>query len=52
MARFTVSLEVDVESFQRVVNRQIAADVQSAMVAGLNAAGEAGVRAVRRHANT
>lgn len=52
MARLSVSLEVDVESFQRVIDRKIAADVQTALIEGLNAAGEAGVRAVRRHANT
>lgn len=48
MARLSLTLEVDVESFQRVVDRQIAADLQVAMVEGLNVAGEAGVKAVRK----
>ncbi len=46
--RLSLTLEVDVESFQRVVDRQIAADLQVAMVEGLNVAEEAGVKAVRK----
>lgn len=46
MARPELCLEVDLEAFLRIVDKHLIADVQAAMVEGLNAAGEAGVCAV------